>query len=89
MERLNRDPGDRISDVYDGKVYKHYVEHRGLGDWWNISLALFCDGAPIFESSKQCMWPYMFCILEFDVEIRYNLSIIFIKLYAKGTYPKI
>jgi hypothetical protein len=78
VERFNRNIGERISDVYDGKVYKHYAEHHGLSDWWNISLALFCDGAPIFESSKQSMWPYMFCILEFDSEIRYTFS--FLKL---------
>jgi hypothetical protein len=84
MERLERDSGDRISDIYDGKVYKHYVQHHGLSDWWNVSLALFCDGAPIFESSKQSMWPYMFCILELDSDIRYfDLLKLYLTLFSR------
>lgn len=66
---------DTISDIFDGTVYSdlaadgNFLSHR-----LNLSLSFNTDGAQVFESSKNTLWPVFIRINEFPPSIRYNYT---------------
>lgn len=57
---------DVVSDVCDGKVYKHL---KSLSDSF-VSLSFNCDGMPVFQSSKFNIWPLLCSVNEVPPEKR-------------------
>ena len=54
-----------ISDIVDGAEYKKLKENDGfLTNKSNVTLSLFTDGIPLFQSSKVSLWPVYLVINE-------------------------
>ena len=54
-----------ISDIVDGAEYKKLKENGGiLTNKSNVTLSLFTDGIPLFQSSKVSLWPVYLVIKE-------------------------
>lgn len=58
------DPPDIITDVYDGSLYRKWVDNGFLMNPDNISFSWYTDGVPVFKSSKISMWPLYLTINE-------------------------
>ncbi|XP_066584839.1 uncharacterized protein [Prorops nasuta] len=59
-----------ISDVYDGSIYKFWVNNGFLSNPHNISFSWYTDGVPVFKSSKISMWPFFLTINELPFKMR-------------------
>lgn len=57
-------PSDVLTDVYDGTLYKKWMDNGFLSSPDNISFTWYTDGVPIFKSSKISMWPLYLTINE-------------------------
>lgn len=66
---------DIISDIYDGEVYSELAkEGKFLSHHLNLSLSFNTDGAQVFDSSKNTLWPVFIRINEFPPLIRFNFT---------------
>nr|XP_012234439.1 PREDICTED: uncharacterized protein LOC105679152 [Linepithema humile] len=63
FERIANLP-DVITDVYDGSLYRKWVDNGFLRNPDNISFSWYTDGVPVFKSSKISMWPLYLTINE-------------------------
>jgi len=64
---------DIISDIFDGSVYKSLMAEGGfLSDFRNIGISFDCDGAPVFKSVKNSLWPIQFFIQDLPIKERFN-----------------
>lgn len=64
-------PQETYEDIYDSELYRSYVKNKGpLSNPQNISFTFNTDGAPVFKSSNDSIWPiylvvnelpYLFC----------------------------
>lgn len=64
---------DIISDVFDGSVYQKLASGNNfLSEEWNISLTFNTDGANVFKSTKNTLWPVFFRINELPPNVRFN-----------------
>lgn len=59
-----------LRDVYDGSMYRTFVEKVSDFVGWVLSLILCVDGAPLFKSSLMSIWPILFVINELPPKIR-------------------
>lgn len=58
-------------DIYDGKVYRNFVENLPLDERNRYATFTFnCDGAPTFESSTFSIYPVQIMINELPQEVR-------------------
>lgn len=61
----------KLSDIYDGNLYKMYFENDGiLSNKNNLSFSLNTDGAPLFKSSSVSIWPVYMLINELPISQR-------------------
>lgn len=72
QERFTRNVGDGVyEDIYDGKLYKSYLENDGpLNYSENISFTFNTDGASVFKSSNVSIWPIYLVINELPYTLR-------------------
>jgi len=70
---------DTVRDVFDGLMYKEHVKDEGLlSDAKNFSITINTDGAPIFRSSTNSIWPIQ-CRTNFlPPNIRFNKENMFL-----------
>ncbi|XP_026465369.1 uncharacterized protein LOC113368277 [Ctenocephalides felis] len=68
-KRINNNP-DCISDVYDGVLYRKYVQKGFLCNPDNISFTWYTDGIPVFKSSKISAWPIYLTLNELPIKER-------------------
>lgn len=67
-DRVHEKKG-KIKDTCDGKKYRDFVKQLSKKDRKNYTTITFnTDGAPIFESSTQSMWPIYLMINELPME---------------------
>lgn len=73
--RWNRDHSEgSICDIYDGHIYKTLSEDGNfLSDPANVSITFSTDGARVFDSTKNTLWPVLFRINELPLSVRFNL----------------
>ncbi|KAE8741054.1 hypothetical protein FOCC_FOCC013424 [Frankliniella occidentalis] len=69
-DAVNLGEDGHISDIYNGSVYQNFARH--VSNFTELILSFhFCtDGAPLFKSSKNSIWPIMFCINELPPKLR-------------------
>ena len=61
----------KFSEMYDGVLYKKFVDSLSENDRYNYASALFnTDGSPCFKSSKFSIWPIQIIINELPFAIR-------------------
>lgn len=76
---------NKISDVFDGKLYQElcgqYVRvegntysHKYFGDPRDIALGLSLDGFPIFDTTNQSAWPVILINYNLPPDIRTHLT---------------
>ena len=72
QERFGRNvPVDTYEDIYDGKLYRSYLENNGpLNYPENISFTFNTDGASVFKSSNFSIWPIYLVINELPYNLR-------------------
>ncbi|XP_043477534.1 uncharacterized protein LOC122508322 [Leptopilina heterotoma] len=68
--RFRRPLQNYLSDIYDGSVYKEWLENGFLSNPNNISLSWYTDGIPVFKSSKISAWPVYLTINELPPQER-------------------
>ena len=62
-----------ISDIIDGEEYKKLKAPGGfLTDPNNLTLSLFTDGIPLFQSSKVSLWPVYLIVNELPPKQRFT-----------------
>ncbi|XP_057333696.1 uncharacterized protein LOC130672919 [Microplitis mediator] len=61
---------DKIADIYDGELYKSWINNGFLSNW-------YIDGVPVFKSSKVGAWPIYFTINELPFEERKKITILY------------
>jgi hypothetical protein len=62
-----------ISDVFDGEIYSQLsAEGKFLSEPGNLSLTFSTDGAQVYDSSKNTLWPVTFRINEFPPKVRFD-----------------
>ncbi|KAK3922577.1 Protein KINKY POLLEN [Frankliniella fusca] len=78
-----------IEDIYDGQLYKEFVESGFLSEKnkFNISLTWNSDGVPVFKSMKTSMWPIFFVINELPFKMRFKTSNVLLGGIWYGTKP--
>jgi len=92
--RTTRTPGDSVSDVFDGKLYRDLCEqfvrvddqtfdHKYFEDKHNIALGLSLDGFPIFNKRNLSAWPVILINFSLPPDIRTHL----IHLLCYGVIP--
>lgn len=59
-----------IADIYDGSIYKYWLNNGFLRDPRNISFSWYTDGIPVFKSSKVSMTPFFLTINELPFHVR-------------------
>ncbi|KAE8740134.1 hypothetical protein FOCC_FOCC014353 [Frankliniella occidentalis] len=78
LSRFSREKkhSQNIEDIYDGQIYKEFVESGFLSEKnkYNISLTWNSDGVPVFKSPKTSMWPIYFVINELPFKMRFKKS---------------
>lgn len=74
FHRFQREKSGCIDDIYDGQLYKEFVESGFLSEEnkFNISFTLNTDGVPVFKSSKTSMWPVFFAVNELPIKMRFK-----------------
>lgn len=88
--RRTRQPG-KISDIYDGHIYKSLFENNGiLSNPNNMSLTWNTDGVPLFKSSSFSLWPLYFIIneLPYNKRIRRE-NMLFAGLWFGSNKPQL
>lgn len=72
QERFSRNVASgTYEDIYDGKLYKSYVENDGpLNHPENISFTFNTDGASVFKSSNVSIWPIYLIVNELPYRLR-------------------
>lgn len=72
QERFSRNMASgTYEDIYDGKLYKSYVENNGpLNHPENISFTFNTDGASVFKSSNVSIWPIYLIVNELPYHLR-------------------
>lgn len=55
---------DAIADIYDGSIYKNWINNGFLLNPHNISFSWYTDGIPVFKSSQISMTPFFLSINE-------------------------
>lgn len=86
--RTKNSVSGKISDVYDGSIYKDLFKGGFLNQENNVSFALNTDGVPLFKSSKVSMWPVYLLINELpmtDRKLKENVLFYGIWIGAKKT----
>ena len=92
--RTTRTPGESVSDVFDGKLYRDLCErfvrvdgeifdHKYFEDRHNIALSLSLDGFPIFNKRNLSAWPVILINFSLPPDIRTHL----IHLLCYGVIP--
>lgn len=92
--RTTRTPGDSMSDVFDGKLYRELCEkfvrvdgqtfdHKYFQDKHDIALGLSLDGFPIFNKRNLSAWPIILINFSLPPDIRTHL----IHLLCYGVIP--
>lgn len=78
--RFTRDSSDgTVRDIFDGLLYKKLSKPGGiLHDRNNLSVTLFTDGAKIFLSGSNSMWPIMCRLNELPPTMRFDVENIFV-----------
>ena len=72
---------ETLSDIYDGKCYKDFVDKLPVSKKYSYSTACFnSDGAAVYESSTFSIWPIYLMLNEIPLEYRFK-SIIVSGLY--------
>ncbi|KAL1472032.1 hypothetical protein MTO96_039584 [Rhipicephalus appendiculatus] len=66
----NREPGV-YRDVTDGDLYRSTQRQLDMS-WSDLTLTFNTDGAPVFESSKNSIWPIQVLINELPVALRWQ-----------------
>ncbi|KAL1431476.1 hypothetical protein MTO96_002247 [Rhipicephalus appendiculatus] len=66
----NREPGV-YRDVTDGDLYRSTRRQLDMS-WTDLTLTFNTDGAPVFESSKNSIWPIQVLINELPVALRWQ-----------------
>lgn len=62
-----------ISDIVDGEEYKKLKENGGfLTNNSNVTLSMFMDGIPLFQSSKVSLWAVYLIINELPPKQRFT-----------------
>jgi len=70
---------DTVRDMFDGVEYKKLTEPGELlHDRNNVSVTLNTDGAAIFLSGSNSLWPIMCRLNELPPDIRFNVETLFI-----------
>ncbi|XP_055850910.1 uncharacterized protein LOC129915418 isoform X2 [Episyrphus balteatus] len=65
QNRIHRSTNNgNICDIYDGEIYKKWLNHGFLKNPHNISFSWYTDGVPVFKSSQTSMWPIYLSINE-------------------------
>ncbi|KAK3910858.1 Halomucin [Frankliniella fusca] len=59
-----------ISDIYDGSEYKEFARRVSNFNELVVSFHFCTDGAPLFKSSKNSIWPIMFCMNKLPPKLR-------------------
>lgn len=59
-----------ISDIFDGSVYKNWMDNGFLLNPNNITLSWYTDGIPVFKSAKISAWPLYLTINELPFQMR-------------------
>lgn len=68
---------NKITDIYDGKMYRSFVKNLNDEDRHSYATALFnCDGAVTFKSSKNSVHPIYLILNEIPIEFRLKSSIV-------------
>ena len=49
-------PPGIVTDIYDGSLYRGWIDNGFLLNPNNISLSWYTDGIPVFKSSKINVW---------------------------------
>ena len=71
FEHFENNKEDKLSDIYDGLLYKRLFQNDGiLSSPNNLSLSLNTDGAPLFKSSNISIWPVYMLINELPITQR-------------------
>lgn len=74
-----------VTDVYSGKVLKNIIEKN---DDFVYSLCLNTDGAKIYNSGNESLWPVMLCCNFLPVDIRFKKeNLLLVALYFGSTKP--
>lgn len=64
---------DHIKDIYDGNVYREFVNSLSEEDQHNYATAIFnTDGAPKFKCSQYSIWPIYLMVNELPAQERLN-----------------
>lgn len=71
FEHFENNKEDKLSDIYDGLLYKRLFQNDGiLSSPNNLSFSLNTDGAPLFKSSNISIWPVYMLINELPITQR-------------------
>lgn len=63
-----------ISDIYDGSIYRYWMDNGFLKNPYNFSLSWYTDGVPVFKSTQISMWPIYLTINELPFKDRKRLE---------------
>jgi len=70
QKRFQRPIDQNISDIYDGSMYKYWMNNEFLKNPHNFSLSWYTDGVPVFKSTQISMWPIYLTINELPFKDR-------------------
>jgi len=74
QKRFQRPIDQNISDIYDGSMYKYWMNNEFLKNLHNFSLSWYTDGVPVFKSTQISMWPIYLTINELPFKDRKKLE---------------
>ncbi|KAK3925612.1 Bifunctional protein Aas [Frankliniella fusca] len=64
-----------ISDIFDGEIYSSLSQNGNfLSDLNNMSITFGVDGAQVFESTNNTLWPLIFRINELPPSVRFDFG---------------
>ena len=68
IARCKSNGTDQIQDVFDGLRFQRVKEIAGK---FSVSLILNADGAPVFKSSQQSVWPLSCVVAQLPPRLRF------------------
>lgn len=54
---------ENIKDIYDGQLYREWINNGFLSNCNYISFTWYTDGIPVYKSSNISLWPLYLTIL--------------------------
>ncbi|XP_062509535.1 uncharacterized protein LOC134185694 [Corticium candelabrum] len=86
IARCKSNGTDQIQDVSDGLRFQRVKEIAGK---FSVSLILNADGAPVFKSSQQLVWPLSCVVAELPPRLRYDVdNMILAAIWCGRTKPQ-